>query len=165
MNLTGREKATIFLSILGSDAASRVLRYLPEELADVIATSVTHLPTPTPEALGAVLEEFRGYLSLGPAKPPPVQIEEPIDVKEVPKSPLEALNLASAKKLAYIFSFEKPLIVAFILSRLKEEKKVEVANNLGSQKILVEELLQSVKINSFTPVIEEKIIKIFSEKV
>ncbi|HVN66917.1 MAG TPA: hypothetical protein VMT55_00970, partial [Candidatus Sulfotelmatobacter sp.] len=71
MALTGREKATIFLSILGADVSSRVLRYLPGELADLIAAGVNHLPTPSPEALSEVMEEYRGFLALPAAPPPP----------------------------------------------------------------------------------------------
>ena len=68
MQLSGREKATIFLSILGAETSSRVLRYLPGELADMIAKGINHLPTPTPEALGEVLNDFLSYLALPSGK-------------------------------------------------------------------------------------------------
>ena len=55
MKLSGREKATIFLSILGPETSAQVLRYLPGEVADLIASGINHLPTPSPEALGYVL--------------------------------------------------------------------------------------------------------------
>src|SRR3989339_603100 len=64
VKLTGKEKATIFLSILGSDTSSAILRYLPPELADIIASSINHLPTPTPEALGEVFSDFESYIAL-----------------------------------------------------------------------------------------------------
>lgn len=172
MNLSGREKATIFLSIVGSDTAARVLRYLPEELADVIATSINHLPTPTPDALGSVLSEFRSYLSLKPAESfaalegrGEMVVSNSEESLTVPKTPIGILNAASAKKLAYSFSFERPQIVAFIVSRLKEEKQEEVLMNLGPQKEMVSELIKALKPNKFTSIIEQELIESFSQKV
>ena len=169
MNLTGREKATIFLSILGSESAGRVLRYLPEELADVIATSVTHLPTPTPEALGAVLSEFKSFLAIGPARPQPAAIEEkieaPVREPEVPLTPDDRINRAPVKRLVYVLSFERPQLCAFILSRLEAEKRDEVIQNLGPQKEVVANILNSLTANVFTPMLEEKLLRIFSERI
>ena len=163
MKLRGREKATIFLSILGSDTAARILRYLPEELADVIATSINHLPTPTPDALGSVLSEFKGYLSIGPARPAPA-IEAKIETVE-PQTPLQVLNAASGKKLSYLFSFERPQLTAFILSRLTSERREDVLINLGPQKDAVSDMLKSLKPNKYTPQIEAQILEMFSKKV
>lgn len=166
MNLSGREKATIFLSILGSETASRILRYLPEELADVIATSVNHLPTPTPDALGQVLTEFKGALSLSPGQSATAlgQPEER-EVAVLTGTPIEKLNAASAKKIAYIFSFERPQVIAFVLSRLNNQKKDEVLENLGPQKDIVFDLLKSIKSTKFSPKIESELLEIFSKKV
>ena len=62
MPLTGREKATIFLSMLGAETSARVLRYLPDELADLIAAGINHLPTPSPQAVEQVLGEVGAFL-------------------------------------------------------------------------------------------------------
>ena len=80
MVLTGREKATIFLSILGAETAARLLRYLPEELAHVIAAGIDRLPAPSPESLSEVLDEFSGYMALP-------QAAAPRRLEEVPASP------------------------------------------------------------------------------
>ncbi|NQU16927.1 MAG: hypothetical protein HQ564_02580 [Candidatus Saganbacteria bacterium] len=171
MKLRGREKATIFLSILGSDTAARILRYLPEELADVIATSINHLPTPTPDALGSVLSEFKGYLSIGPARPAPAieakieTVEPQVEVKLEPQTPLQVLNAASGKKLSYLFSFERPQLTAFVLSRLTSEIREDVLLNLGPQKDAVTDMLKSLKPNKYTPQIEAQILEMFSKKV
>ena len=148
------------------------MRYLPEELADVIATSINHLPTPTPDALGSVLTEFRSYLSLKPAEPQAVlegksetAIQKIEEDKSVPKTPIDILNAASAKKLAYVFSFERPQTTAFIVSRLIEEKQEEVLMNLGPQKEVVSELIKALKPNKFTSIIESELIASFSQKV
>ena len=71
MPLTGREKATILLSIIGAETASRVLRYLPNELADLIAAGINHLPTPSPEVLTEVMREYQSYVALPEAPTPP----------------------------------------------------------------------------------------------
>jgi len=165
VNITGREKATIFLSILGSDTAARILRYLPEELADVIATSINHLPTPTPDALGAVLKEFKSGLALrAPIAPPPPQIAEEAVIAE-DDSPLGRLNAAYAKRLAQLFSFERPQVAAFVLSMLNPAKKEEVLMNLGPQKGEIDNLIKTGRSNKFTEMLKSQLLELFAGKL
>lgn len=164
MNITGREKATIFLSILGSDTAARILRYLPEELADVIATSINHLPTPTPDALGAVLKEFKSGLALrAPSAPPPPQIEETVIPED--DSPLGRLNAAYAKRLAQLFTFERSQVAAFVLSMLNPAKKEEVLMNMGQQKNEIDTLTKTIRSNKFTEGLKTQLLELFAGKL
>lgn len=164
MNITGREKATIFLSILGSDTAARILRYLPEELADVIATSINHLPTPTPDALGSVLKEFKSGLALrAPSTPPPPQIEETVVPED--DSPLGRLNAAYAKRLAQLFAFERPQVAAFVLSMLNPAKKEEALMNMGQQKNEIDNLIKTIRSNKFTEGLKNQLLELFAGKL
>ena len=162
MELSGREKATIFLSILGPETSASILRYLPGELADLIASGLNHLPTPTPAALGSVLSEFRSYLALpepgGGARP---AVKE--EVKEK-MSPRDILNYASVKKLSFLLAEERPQTIAFMLSVLTPERKAEVLQNLP-QKDILEDLLKSLKRHVLTPKVEEKLVAYFAEKL
>ena len=158
MQLTGREKATIFLSILGTETSSRILRYLPEELADLIASSVNHLPTPTPEALGEVLSDFKSYGALPPAAP---QREE-IPANATPK---EIIENSPAQAVAFVLSEERPQIIAFILSLLFEKKREEVLASITAQKDIVASLLGGIKKTPISARMEDKLISYFAEKL
>lgn len=149
MALTGREKATIFLSILGAETSSRVLRYLPEELADLIAAGINHLPSPSPEALSEVIGEFQSYLALPEASPE----------MSLPQRPA-----APSKSYAFLM-YERPQLTAFLLSILPEEEKNDALRSLPRERGIIEELLGTLKRNHLRDKLEEKMREVFSGKI
>lgn len=161
MKLSGREKATIFLSILGSETSGAILKYLPEDLADLIASSVNNLPTPTPEALGAIFSDFKSYVAL----PQPTSTEEA--AYEIPHNVANADSLenANSKKLAYVLSEEKPQIAAFILSTLPLMKREEVLMNITVGRDQIDDLLQNIRNTPMTAQIRGNLAKHFLEKL
>jgi hypothetical protein len=146
MVLTGREKATIFLSILGADVSSRVLRYLPDELADLIAAGINHLPSPSPEALAEVLGEYNGFLALPAAGAAPVY--EP--VVQQPK-----------KNFAPLF-YERPQVAAFIMSLLPENEREAAWRAFPKNRAAVEELILTLKETPLQPRLEEQLRQQFA---
>jgi flagellar motor switch protein FliG len=149
MTLTGREKATIFLSILGADVSSRVLRYLPEEIADLIAAGINHLPTPSPQVLSEVLDEYQSFLAL-----PETATPEPV----VSRPPAPRRAYAS-------LMYERPQTTAFLLSLLPEEERGEILQALPREKALIEELLSELRVNPLRPKLEAKFREVFAGKV
>jgi hypothetical protein len=137
MVLTGREKATIFLSILGADISSRILRYLPNELADLIAAGINHLPTPSPEALSEVMGEYQSFLALPEAAPQPV-LAQPV----VPQ------------KSYAVLMYERPQMIAFLISLLPQEERTEALRSLPRERAMVEELLNTLKPGPLRPKLE-----------
>ncbi len=148
MVLTGREKATIFLSILGAEVSSRVLRYLPGELADLIAAGINHLPTPSPEALSEVLGEYQSYLALPGAEP-----------EALPSRPM-----APRKSYAALL-YERPQTVAFLISILPEEERAEALNSFPRGKAAVEEILLTLRTNPLRPKLEARLKEVFTGKL
>src|SRR3989339_319568 len=128
MVLTGREKATIFLSILGADISSRILRYLPNELADLIAAGINHLPTPSPEALAQVMDEYQSFLALpeSPAQSPPPRVAAP------------------SRSLTYLM-YERPQLIAFLASIVPAEQVTQIVTSIPKEKSVVEGLLATLK--------------------
>jgi flagellar motor switch protein FliG len=147
MPLSGREKATIFLSILGADVASRILRYLPDELSDLIAAGVNHLPTPSPAALSEVLSDYQGFLALPPAQPEMV-LEPP----------------APRRSYTSLF-YERPQLVAFLLARLPEEEKNGALQALSRERGVIEELSRTLRPNSLWPKLQEQLEEVFKGKL
>lgn len=153
MPLTGREKATIFLSLLGAETSARILRYLPDELADLIAAGINHLPTPSPAALSEVLSEFQSFLSL-----PESEIEERPRLEHKPKP--------SRPRRSYAFlMYERPQMVAYLLSLLPEEQRTDALLSLPREKVMIEELLFNLRKNSLSSRLEEDLKKKFKEKL
>ena len=147
MVLTGREKATILLSILGAETASRVLRYLPNELADLIAAGINHLPTPSPEALSEVLGDYNSFLAFPAPEPEPAPLPPP------------------PKKSYTFLMYERPQTTAFLISILPQEEKDAALHSVPREKLLIEELLHSLKPNPLRAKIEENLKKAFTGKL
>ena len=160
MPLTGREKATIFLSILGAEGAAKILRYLPDEVADLIAAGVNHLPSPSPAALGGVLEEFGDFMSL-PKSDPTLSLEE----NKEPLTPLEAIVNASPRRVASYLITERIQIMAFVLSLFPVHKRKEILTHLPGQRMEVEGLLKDLREHSLSNKVKEKVIVYFSSKL
>ncbi|MFH1386937.1 MAG: hypothetical protein ABIH50_04660 [bacterium] len=151
MVLTGREKATIFLSILGADVAGKILRYLPDELADLIAAGINHLPSPSPEALSEVLGEFESYLAL-----PENETEE-----LPPPRPV----YAQPKKTYGALLYERPQMIAFLSKIASEEEREGIVNSVPREKVLVTELAQAIRPNPLAEKIEAKLKEAFAGKI
>jgi len=155
MPLSGREKATIFLSILGAETSARILRYLPDELADLIAAGINHLPTPSPQALHEVMKEFKGFLALPQGSS---GLQHRLEEKPQYKP--------AAPKRSYAFlMYERPQISAFVISILPEEEKEDALNSLPREKGIVQELIYSLKRNPLSPKMEAAIREQFKEKL
>ena len=152
MPLTGREKATIFLSILGSETSARVLRYLPDELADLIAAGINHLPSPSPEALSEVMGEFQGFLALPKPKAAPPRIEE----RPKPAPP---------KKAYSILMYERPQMKAYLLSLMSAEQREEALHSLPRERAIVEELLSDLKTNPLSSKLEARLREQYGKKL
>lgn len=152
MPLTGREKATIFLSILGAEASSRVLRYLPDELADLIAAGINHLPAPSPDALSEVLNEFKSHLALA-------------DKPAVPRIEGKPAPPPAPKKNYAILMYERPQTVAFLISLMPEEQRQEALFSLPREKAVIEQMLANLKNTPLTAKLGEKLKKHFGEKL
>ncbi|OGC10195.1 hypothetical protein A3J90_02440 [candidate division WOR-1 bacterium RIFOXYC2_FULL_37_10] len=183
MTLSGKEKATIFLSMLGAETSSAILRYLPEELADLIASSISHLPTPTPEALGEVFDDFQSYVAL-PSAEKKINTKEPAEneasklsfeadeefaedeEKDISNlSPKERLFSAASKKLALLLSGERPQIAAFMLSLFPATKKEEVLMEMVVNREIINNLLPNLKQTYLVEELKEKLTSHFVEKL
>lgn len=154
MPLSGREKATIFLSLLGAETSARVLRYLPDELADLIAAGINHLPTPSPDVVEEVLGEFKSFLALPQAKPAAPKREE------APSKPQP-----TTKKSYQMLLYERPQMIAYLLSLMTEEKREEALHSLPRERGLVEELLADLKQNPLSPKLEAKLKEQYKNKL
>lgn len=148
MVLTGREKATIFLSILGADISSRILRYLPNELADLIAAGINHLPTPSPEALSEVLDEYQSFLALPEAASQPALAYQP-----------------ATQRSFSVLMYERPQVAAFLISLLSENEREDALRSVARERAVVEQLVGALRTTPLRPRLEEQLRALFAGKI
>lgn len=154
MPLTGREKATIFLSILGAETSARILRYLPDELADLIASGITHLPSPSPEALSEVLRDFQSYVAL-PAAPVTAALP-PQEERPWPIRPRQTYT---------VLMYERPQMRAFLIKMLPAEQQTEALASLPRDREMIQELTANLRVNSLREKIAARLQEHYKEKL
>jgi len=119
--LKGREKALIFLSIIGEASAARLLESLPNDVAEKITNELNAYGEPAPEAVGLVLRELSQFsIEFEERKGLPGEVEAHADMEDV-----DSLSLLGRKKpedLVAILQDEKKETIAMILSYLPEMK-------------------------------------------
>jgi flagellar motor switch protein FliG len=168
MKLSGREKATIFLSILGPETSAQVLRYLPGEVADLIASGINHLPTPSPEALGYVLSDFKSFLALPPSTSRPTpQMEAPAKpaIPREKMNPKDIILSASPKKLAFLLAEERPQIAAAVLSLFPDNERAGMVDSLGAFREKVLAAFRARTKTNLSAKLEDQLIRYFAGKL
>ena len=174
MVLTGRQKATILLSLLGTEISSEILKFLPEDLSDAITSGMNNLPAPSPELISSVLEEFSGFMTLPSAKAAPVAEKKPYTptgaqdkapVQESPRSPYDILFYSQPRKIAAALSAERVWVVAFVLSVLPEVQRKEVLSFMTERRSDLERMLKSLKNPPVREQVKESVVKILSGRL
>ena len=174
MALTGREKATILLSLLGSDLSAQILKSLPEEYSDLITSGINNLPVPSAELIKSVLEEFTSFMSL-PGASPKRAIEQPqgtVAVSEAPRQtppaqrgPYDILFYSQPRKVAVALSAERSSVAAYVLSILPPVQAKEVLASMPERRKELEAIIRAIKKPAVSEQIKERIVRILSERL
>jgi len=172
MALSGIEKATILLSILGSDASAKMLKFLPPEVADLLASGINNLPKPSPDAISGVIGECREYLSLpsgvAQARPALEGAATPQPRKEEgkrPSKPSDVISNVPGRILIPLLLRERPQTIAFVLTQLPEGRAQEVLSYLPEQRREVEYLLNTIKLTPVTEKIRDDVLEYVASKL
>ena len=166
MALSGREKATIFLSILGADASAQILRHLPEEIADLIASGVNQLPSPSPESLSAVLDEFRSYMTLPPSQERRTLTE---GARRAPArgetGPADVIQKAPVEVLAGLLSGERPEVIGFIAAQMESERAQLFLGSFGNERAAIEEVMGKIKSHHMTSQVRDQLYQLIAKRL
>lgn len=170
MALSGIEKATILISILGGDASSKMLKFLPAEVADLLASGINRLPKPSPEAISAVLSECREYLALPGMPERRPALEEGVPSPRRPEQarsqkPGEIISRVPGRILIPLLMRERPQTIAFVLTHLPEGKAAEVLSYLPEQRREVEYLLNTIKFTPLTEKIRDDVLQYVASRL
>lgn len=175
MPLTGRQKATILLSLLGAEISSQILKFLPEELQDLITSGMNNLPAPSPELISSVINEFSGFMALPSGKEEVNNIPKKVVDTDVPKvtktqhetlkNPYDILFYTQPRKVAAALSAERIPIIAFVLSILPDVQRKEVLSYFGDKKTEIEKNIKMLKNSSLKDQIKDTIVKILTVRL
>lgn len=171
MALTGREKATILLSLLGADLSAQILKSMPSDMADMIASGINELPNPSSDVISSVLEEFASFMALPGAAPRRVIEQQPSSrqSQQTPqkqkRSPYDVLFYSVPKKVAMVLSGERPSVAAFIISILPAVQAKEVLNLLPDKGRDLEEMVSQIRQTPFTEQLKQEIVPVLAERI
>ncbi len=178
MKLTGREKATILLSLLGSELSSTLIRNLPEEMADMIAQGINHLPNPSAEVISSVLDEFMSFMALPSAATKkvlqdnfsimPQEAEpapKPVAVPEERKGPSDILFYSHPKKVAMALSAERAPVVAYVLSLMPSVQSREVLSFMPERHKELDTILRTIKKPPISSDLKDPVVKIIADRI
>ncbi|MFH1428258.1 MAG: hypothetical protein ABIH39_00770 [Candidatus Margulisiibacteriota bacterium] len=126
--MTGKQKASVLLSLIGKDTASVILQGLPVEMAEYLTAGFTG--PPTPEQISLVLNELR-------ALPPGSSVNQDSKAGQPkPVPPKETINKIEDVINYYPNQFidllknERKQMIKFMISHFPEEVQLELASKL-----------------------------------
>jgi len=172
MPLSGREKATILLSLLGSELAERILSFLPEDLADLITGGINRLPTPSSDAIKTVLDEFAGFVALpqGSSEERITSLPEDLagtaaEAPQASNSVPDQVLYSHPKKLAMALSSERTPVCAYVLSLMPAVASAEVLSLMPERRREIESLMRALKKPPIAEKLDEALLKTLAEKM
>lgn len=143
MPLNGYEKAAVFLSALGEEAASEILKNLDMIEIGKITSQMTHLSTVSSEIVKEVMDEAIGMMAKGDIhvggedfvkkilhKGLGAEGAEKILEQAAKASPLESLKWVEAKTLTNFLVTEHPQTIALIVCLLEPVQAAAVLSAL-----------------------------------
>lgn len=153
-SLTGIQKARVFLSLLGEQALTKIVRYLPGTYADRLQKQLSENIQVTPELIQKVVEEFTHFSSLPPHPPGSGGRPAPTGGGE-----------RGSRHVAKILARERPQMVAFILKRVLPELKEVVLGQLAEKRERVESSLSTLEWVPLSDRVEEKLKTLLAQEL
>ncbi len=173
-NLTGKQKAAIFLVTIGSEISSDIFRHLREEDIEVLTWEITRLENIESEDRDVVLQEFHALMmaqdfiaaggidyarellekSLGVQKSVEIVSRLTSSIKTRPfefirrTDPTNLLNLIQQEHpqtIALILAYLEPAKASQIIAQLNAEKQSDVAKRIATMDRTSPEILREVE--------------------
>jgi flagellar motor switch protein FliG len=186
-NMTGRQKAALFLVSVGSDISSEVFKYLREDEIETLTFEIARMETIEPEQKDAILTEFQELMmanqfisiggidyarellekSLGSQKAIDIinRLTSSLQVRPFdfirrtdPSHLLNFIQQELPQTIALILAYLEPNKASVILQNLEPEKQSEVARRIAVMDRTSPEVLREVE-----RVLEKKLSTLSSE--
>lgn len=173
--LTGMEKAAIFLMTLPEDVAATVLKYLDKDTVEEITKQIASMDIVPADVCNMVVEEFYNlslaysYVEQGGILYAKKLLEKSLPKEEaesileqiertVNATPFAFLQKADAENLLTFIQDEHPQTIALILSHLPAEKASQILAGLEQEK-QIEVVLRMAKMEHTNPEVIREVEK------
>ncbi len=155
--LKGKEKALIFLSMIGESSSAAILNSLPADVAQRITSELNSFKKPDPAAVGLVLKEISQFsVETEERMQLPGEVEADAQVED-----LDGFSLLARKKaedLITMLQSEKKETITTVLSFLPEVRKEEFLKELShGKRTEYRDMLASFEKVPFTDTLFDKI--------
>ena len=145
--LTGAQKAAVFIMQMGRERAAKVLRAMQEDEIAEITAEIAQLRTVTPEAVEAVLGEFVemadtfGQVTAGGLEVARGLLEDALGANKagavfdalaasVTATPFEFLRRADPRQVLTFIADEHPQTIALVVAHMRPDDAVRVVSSL-----------------------------------
>jgi len=172
--ISGREKAAIFLIALGPEKSAEIFKHLKEEEIEQLTLEIANIRTVSPEEKEKVLEEFyqlclaQQYIAeggiayakdilekaLGPQKAMEIINKLTVSLQVRPfdfvrkADPSQLINFIQgehSQTIALILAYLRPSQAAVVLSALPQDKQVDVARRIAMMDRTSPEVIKEVE--------------------
>lgn len=179
--MTNVQKVASLLVVLGPQAATEILKNMPDEdMIELITLEIANLNKVSPEILDSILEEFHSifqassYLAHGGMDYAKTLLQQAYGsdkagsildklVTILNSTPFQFFNEADPEQLATSFQNENPQLIALVLAYLKPEKSAQVLNNLPFN-VQASVALKIAEMDTTNPEIISEIEKVVESK-
>jgi len=178
--MTQSQKVAALLIGIGPNAASEILKHIPEDMLEQITIDITMLNKIPPEVLNSIVEEFHSffsasnYLSSGGMNYAQTLLRKAYGDEEaeailkrlmtlLATNPFQFFNDADPLQLASSFQGENPQLIALILAYVKPDVSARVLNALAPN-IQAEVAIKLAEMNTINPEVLAEVEKIVESK-
>jgi len=182
-SLSGGRKAAIFIALMGEEAASSVLRHLPEQDVHLVTRELSEIGTVPPELVDEVLEEFnraatalksttrggtdvarRLLVSAFGEEQAKGLMKKVAALQGASAAQLESLRKVDPSQLARFIEGEHAQTIALILAHLDDKQVAEILMKLPEQK-RAEAVKRLAQLRQFSPEIAARVSEVLSKKL
>ncbi len=180
-DLTGRQKAAIFLVTLGSEISAEIFKHLREEEIEILTFEIARLETIDPEQRDLVLQEFRelmmaqDFITTGGIDYARELLEKSLGAQKavdiinrltnsLQTRPFDFIRKTDPTHLLNFIQQEHPQTIALILAYLEPNKASVILSQLG-QEIQSDVAKRIAKMDRTSPEVLREVERVLEKKL
>ena len=179
--LSGIRKAAILMAVMGEEAASEILKHLPDKDVQVVTRELTEMDDVSPDMVREILEEYsksastHDYSAQGGIDFATRALAKAFGdengqsvlrqaVQQISTDQLDSLQQADPQQLAKFLEGEHPQTIALILAHLNGRQASALLMKLSDQ-TRVQSIKRLAQLRQFSPEMAEKVSLILNRRL
>jgi len=180
-SLSGIRKAAILMTVMGEEAASAILKELPDKDVQILTRELTEVMDVSPEVAREILEEYgklaqtQDYMAQGGIDFATRALAKAFGdengqsvlkqaVQQISTDQLDSLQQADPQQLAKFLEGEHPQTIALILAHLNGRQASALLMRLSDQ-TRVQSIKRLAQLRQFSPEMAEKVSLILNRRL